>query len=176
MAIDARPVPVAGAYVVQWGTPAVVIGQTDDGFIIRVEPEFEEITSDAGGDSVLDLLGRGGQCFVDFEWLEYSKAKLSKILFKHMQIAGGAAAGLPDDPIGNIGKSIYDTWAAPLILTPLANSGNATALGNTYTFTKAYPVDVASWNLNTRLRRGSLTFRALPVPGSTIGAPWFIAT
>lgn len=178
-----NPTKVTGAYKVTWGGDD--LGLTLSGFTPRFEPAFLDIFSDAGGGpsgTVVDQVPLGGQCFIDFDWLEFTLMETAEAFFEHWQ--SGRAGFMPDNPIFSIGLSMLDTYSRALILTPVPDSGNADDFiaaprtkGHTFTFFKTWPVDTISWNMSTSPRVGSITFRVVPSYDDTYefstGAAWF---
>ena len=57
---------VAGAYTATWGDPgdSFPLGTTEDGFDLEMNFSSEEIIGDNLGDSVQDIVYRGGNCFI----------------------------------------------------------------------------------------------------------------
>lgn len=62
---------VAGPYTGVWD--AIDYGQTQDGFRLSIRTSWEAVRSASYGDSVVDLIYRGGECFLTFSGVEYNK-------------------------------------------------------------------------------------------------------
>jgi len=155
-----QPAVINGAYTIAWDG-ANDLGNTENGFTIRVVPYFEEIRSDAGGDSLLNGIHRGADVFVDFDYLDYKELMDHDVM---MPVVGTTdpprdATGYVENYISTIGAQIL-AHAKVLVLAPLAISGGNAK--NTYTFHKAYPISDFTTLLSMNFRRGPMTFQIFP--------------
>lgn len=129
------------------------IGTTEVGFEIRKSNYKEDIRIDDFGDTIVDGIYRGYNLRVQFQLSEWTAAGREKLQF------------IQDlDDAGTIGDMQFigrteRYFSKALVLTPVADINVANL---TYTFPNCIPEgDSGGWNLNTKLRRVTVTLLAL---------------
>jgi len=150
--------PIAGHFTATWDSDS--LGQTEEGFQIRIIGGAEDVTADAGGISTLTRIWQGGNMFIDFVGLEYHKL-LSAGLFYPVNTLH--ANGLPDNLTDAVGTNEYASYK-PLVLTPVG--GNASTPGGVITFLKTILVSEITVPLGSRFTRVPVTFQAFPDTGT----------
>lgn len=110
---------VAGQYTATYNS--VSVGITTYGFVLEQISGAEVIDqTDAYGDSIIDLVYRGGNVYCEFECKGYKPASLTP--FWPWSAAMGRMAASAT-PIGRLGSAV----AAPFVLTSTANTPAAAA-------------------------------------------------
>lgn len=160
---------VAGAYS---GTLATVdLGQQEDGFRLRMSFSKEEIRSNSYGDSVIEAVYRGGNCFVSAVYIEADKHLLKAAVssFNPYALSSTGTSGLGF--MGMPGKLDFALTGA-LVLTAVAG---LPAASNIASLTATYAI--IDQNLNAeitmanRARFIGLTFRLYPYLSTDV--KWF---
>ena len=146
--------PIAGAYTTTWN--AVAIGFTEDGFNLSMEAKAELVNNtDLYGDTIIDLIYRGGNCYLD------TVAKIYKAGSTGPWWPYGALGTIATSaaPIGRLGSAI----AQALVLTAVAATP-AAATPATLTASKAIlpPDNQLSLTFTSKLRKVPLRWLALP--------------
>jgi hypothetical protein len=158
---------IAGRYS---GTYAAVdVGITREGYEITLDTEIEEIgETDAWGQSVIDGIWRGGNCFLQFVSTAYKAGSLAAFWPYGGSIAAAGVLGiLVDDsiaapnklPIGqlasNIAKAFVLTAAAgtPAATTPATLTANLALLARNFSGRLLY---------NSKLRDVPIRLRLFP--------------
>lgn len=157
---------IAGPYTATFGGTA--IGKVEDGFRLNVTFNGEPVTTDDLGDSIQDIVYRGGNVFVDFVLAEYDKAVLAKLVHPYSTTQGA---------IGRVGKIHLDTdstFYGAFVLTKVTGT-NATH--SSLTLPKAilapgFPIDIL---LASKLRRLPIRLQGLP-SGSSGSEIWYSVT
>lgn len=172
MALDAF---VAGRYSGTYN--AVDVGITTEGFRIQQDSKVELVTpSDAYGDSVIDMVYRGGDFFITTECKAFKTGSVTPFWpWGALGVMATAAA-----PIGRLASDIFSA----LVLTATANTpfagptaGPAGLTINTLTASKSGLAENSPQELlfNSRLRMVPMRLRALPTEaGGTVR--WFTTT
>jgi len=132
------------------------IGTTETGFSMRYANYREDIRIDDYGDTIVDGIFRGFNCYLNFELVKWVD-DIDQILQPHYAAADVVTA------FGDIGGYVGWDWqslAGSLVLTPVANI-NANL--KTYTYHVVIPeADHGAWNFSSRLRRSRCNFLCLP--------------
>lgn len=149
---------VAGGYTVKWNS--VLMGQIEDGINIDYSLGGEEIRGDNYGDTVQDIVFRGGDCFFTMTFLEWDTVATSLLLWPW----SATAIGKIDD--GYIGR-LMSTFAKVLLLEKVTGPSQSPA-----SITVGKAVLAPRFNVNQllapRLKRLPIRFQALPyntIPG-----------
>lgn len=159
---------IAGGYTATYNS--VAMGQQEDGFRLRLSFAKEEIRSNTYGDSVIDAVYRGGNCF------------LTGIFIERASVMSAAAAVSPFNPygaspgfMGIVGRLDF-ALSQSIVLTAIATLSAAASIA-TLTATNA----IIDQNLSTEVlmaNRASflpLTFRLYPYLVSS-DVKWFAVT
>ena len=142
---------VAGHYTATYG--GADIGTTEIGFDIRKSNYKEDIRIDDFGDTIVDGIYRGYNLRVNCQLSEWPATGRETLQFVQDKEDGGVMGDMQF--IGRTERS----FSEPLVLTPVAdiNINN-----KTFTFPNAIPEgDSGGWNVNTKLRRVTITLLAL---------------
>lgn len=157
---------VAGAYSSTYN--AVDTGITRTGYELQFNAHAEEINeSDKYGDSLIDLVYRGGTLAIIFESKEYKAGSLTPFW------PWGADVGTLSTtaaPIGRLGSNV----AAPLVLSSTANTP-AAAAPTTATVTQAILAPNANLSLLFDSKLRHVPIRLVSLPGETAGTVKFLA-
>jgi hypothetical protein len=132
------------------------IGATDDGFEIEKETAAQEITADEYGDSVLDGIYRGGQCFFNLTLLEFAIAGAQRLRRAYQE------AGTVEGTMGTIGCTLRH-YAFEMTLNRVSPP-DASNSPDRYWIPAAIldPAFPVRWTLQSRLWSIPLRIRALP--------------
>lgn len=152
MANDVSVTPISGTYTAKWDDKD--LGNTEDGFVLRQIGSWEDVLSDAGGDTVLTQIWRGSNVFVEFNGLELEKLLTAGIMYPVNTLINGYPGNTTDE----VGTNIFSS-AKPLVITPVAGLGNRTDI---FTFPKTILVGDVTTTLSSSFTRVPVTFRAFP--------------
>lgn len=184
---------VAGRYTGTYN--ATDIGITNDGIEIQQESRWEAIeASDNYGDSIIDGVYRGGNCYLQAESKAYKPGSLAPFwpwggMGALEPSIGGSGLGIMQwwggssgvYPIGRLASSV----AQSMILTAIANTAFNNTPANAIVNTLTAPLAILAPNFSarllfhTRLRQVPLRLLALPYEVSFNGATltrWFAIT
>ncbi|MBU8911306.1 MAG: hypothetical protein KOO65_08555 [Desulfobacterales bacterium] len=142
---------VSGPYNILYAGTSV--GTTAEGITLREEKLQRDIMTDEHGEGVTDMLVAGSNCFVEFDFVEYTK------MLPALYAANGGSAS-QGDIFGNVGK-LMSALGGILNISPVdtRNNNNQTFIAST-----ALVVNDIEILLSSRLRQGPITFRLLPDP------------
>lgn len=156
----------SGAYTGTWNSSS--LGLIADAWRIRQAMEAQAVRADYYGDSVIDLIRRGGNAFVIFEGLNWAAV---------MAIVGGSSAA------GTMGISSVGCFvsaaslAKALVLTAKNLSGVCAPSPSTFTAANTFLAEGfdLEYALGNQLRTVPIMLRCLPyeVAGEVY---WFITT
>lgn len=141
-----------GSFVGGWYTGAFAasaLGLTRDGFRYRQDILAQEIRGDAYGDSIIDMIYRGGNAMITLVGIEYDSMATQAFS------VGGAAGRM-----GVVGRLFEPNTAGSLVLT--RGSAATTATPTTVTASKGNPVGQLEFNMENRLREFPLSFQLFP--------------
>lgn len=147
-----QPTTIAGAYSVTWG--GADLGNTEDGFTIRVIPHYEEVRTDASGEAILNKINLGADIFIDFTWLEYNKMLAATPFAPQLT----QTLAVPTNMVNKVSNKLL-AFAKVLVMTPLVLGGNAAKV---YTAYLAVPVSDVNLMLSSGFTRGGITFQCFP--------------
>ncbi len=164
---------VAGRYAATYAT--VDTGITREGYELTLDSEMEDIgETDAWGQSVIDGVWRGGNCFLQFVSIAYKAGSLAAFWpYGGAANAAGAIGILVDDtvsapnklPIGTLASSV----AKALVLTAAAGTPAAAAPA---TLTATYALLAKNNNgrilFNSKLRDVPVRLRLYPYTVSSV--------
>lgn len=159
---------VAGHYTAAYTAQTVAnnpannldLGTTETGFTMRYANYSEDIRIDDYGDTIVDGIFRGFNCYVGFELVKWV-ANITELIQPHYADAIDANFG---DLGGFIGQD-WQTLGGKLVLTPVAGI-NANL--KTFIFHICRPeADHGAWTFNTRLRRVRCNFLVMPTINSS---------
>lgn len=157
---------VAGGYTATYNSAAM--GQQEDGFRLRLSFAKEEIRSNTYGDSVIDSVYRGGNCFLSGIFIERSSVVANAAVSPFNPY--GTAVGF----MGLVGRLDF-ALAQSVVLTAIATLPAASVIAS-LTATNA----IIDQNLSTEVvlaNRASflgLTFRLYPYLSTDV--KWFAVT
>lgn len=157
---------IAGGYTATWA--AAAMGQQEDGFRLRLSFAKEEIRSNTYGDSVIDAVYRGGNCFLTGIFIERDSVLLKAAVSPFNPY--GAATGF----MGLAGRLDF-ALSSSIVMTAIATLSAASSIA-TLTATNA----IIDQNLSTEVlmaNRASflpLTFRLYPYLSTDV--KWFAVT
>ena len=166
------PYFVAGAYTAVWDGD--VLGTTENGFELEIVYFGEEITGDNYGDTVQDVVHRGGNCFINCVLEEWRQGSVNLI-----SMFDNADPGTPGNigMIGRMGTAIPDSGASvtgQLVLThttlSAAQDSPTTLTANNAIIAPGFSTRI---NFNSRLRKIPIRFQLLPY-GDSPDERWFI--
>lgn len=154
---------IAGAYRPTIG--AVSLGQIEDGFNFEYTFTGEPIRGQNLGDSVQDIVYRGGDCFIQFTAIEFSQAGLLSLLWPWHATMG---------QVGVVGILANNNKADVLVLTRVAGTPAyyATITAEEAILAPGYPVQ---WLLAPRLKKIPVRLQLLPY-GALDAEVWFVAS
>lgn len=165
---------IAGAYTATMA--AASMGQQEDGFRLRLSFAKEEIRSNTYGDSVIDAVYRGGNCFLTGVFIESAsvilKAGVGPLNPFNPYGAGGSVSGLGF--MGVVGRLDFALTGAVVLtaVTGLPAASDIASLTGTNS--------IIDQNLNqeivmaNRARFVGLTFRLYPYTSTDV--KWFAVT
>lgn len=155
---------IAGAYTTSYN--AVNVGMTSEGFTLTQDAKAELIqNSDQYGDSILDGIYRGGNCFIDFESKVYKAGSMTPWWpYGALGVMCTAAA-----PIGRQLSAI----AAALVMTvvPATPAVSTTPQINTFTASKAILPPDSNLKLLFTSKLRTVPIRLLLLPSDTGANP-----
>lgn len=157
---------VAGGYTATYA--AAAMGQQEDGFRLRLSFAKEEIRSNTYGDSVIDAVYRGGNCFLSAIFIERSSVIANAAISPFNPY--GAAPGF----MGLVGRLDFGL-SQSIVLTAIATLSAASAIAS-LTATNA----IIDQNLSTEMSMANrasylqLTFRLYPYLSTDV--KWFAVT
>ena len=158
----------SGSFSGVWGTPAVSLGLIQDAFRIQQTFEAQGVRADYYGDSVIDLIPRGGNAFCIFEGMDWAAVTA---------IVGGALS------IGNMGISKMGSLvgncglARPLVLTARnVTCGAVAASPRTITAPSTFLAEGFNieYSLGNSLRTLPIMLRMLPILDTDLEVKWYI--
>jgi hypothetical protein len=157
---------IAGGYTATYA--AAAMGQQEDGFRLRLSFAKEEIRSNTYGDSVIDAVYRGGNCFLTGIFIERASVAANAAISPWNPY--GAALGF----MGIVGRLDF-ALSVSVVMTAIATLPAASAIA-TLTATNS----IIDQNLSTEMsfaNRASflqLTFRLYPYLSTDV--KWFQVT
>lgn len=157
---------IAGAYSSTY--EAVATGITEDGFELEQQTMAEQVgPTDVYGDSIIDLIHRGGNCYLTATYLPYVAGTRDAFYpWGSLGVLSTAAA-----PIGRLGSNV----GAALILTATANTPAASTPAS---LTASLAILAPNSNLrllfSSKLRK--VPMRMLLLPYSSTNIIWFTTT
>lgn len=163
---------VSGSYTATW--QAAALGMTEDGFTITWSFETEDVTTDSYGDTVIDSVYRGGNCFVEFTLKEWLAAGVEHLITPWDQTNFGG--------VGTVGRMAVNgngttEITEPLVLTdvdgtPAANASNITTPVWTFHETILDNAHEVTFALNNRHRVIPIRLRCYPTSQSSVVRWW----
>lgn len=145
---------IAGPYTATYASADA--GDVEDGFDLQLGWSYEELTVDRFGDSVIDSIFRGGNCFLHYVGMEATDAQ------KALNPFGSVLA-----EIANVGVLMDGgNLAAATVLTKVTGSSASPA---TLTASKAYISGNEQYRMKhaARLRRVPVSLRLNPFLNSS---------
>ena len=161
---------VSGTYLAtirfDFDSAAYDLGTTDDGFEIEITHSVADITTDGGGDTVVNGIYRGGNCFVNTTFLEFHELGVQRLRRAYSNMVNLTGA---EGTIGTIGCTVRDQYAFELLLTR-QSPANATNSFLYYKFADCImdPNFPVRWSLQSRLWTMPMRFRSYPVTISNV--------
>lgn len=162
---------IAGGYTSTWNS--VAMGQQEDGFRLRVSFAKEEVRSNTYGDSVIEAVYRGGNCYLQGIFIE--RAAVMKVAAISPFNPYSAAVGA----MGLVGRL---DWALsmPIVMTAIGSLATAGTNGIASLTAANAAIDQNQSTEVVMANRASflnLTFRLYPA-GTNGGsdAVWFAVT
>lgn len=170
---------IAGRYSATWNTSDVGI-TADPGYELDMSAELEDVTgTDLYGDSVIDGIYRGGQCFCQWTSKAYKTGSLAALWPFGGTLAGNGALGVLFNPGANNtpGGILASDLAKAFVLTATAGTP-ASATPATLTATKALLAKNYSSRLlfNSRLREVPVRLRFYPYDAGSALIRFFSTT
>lgn len=155
---------IAGRYSSTYN--AVDCGITENGYELQQESNNQEIApSDAYGDSVLDLVYRGGQVFCQFE----GKAYKAGIVTPFWPWSSIGAMGL----IGRLGSDVASAFVLTATASTPAAAAPATLTGTKSILASNFPARLL---FSSVLRTVPVRLRMLPYDSGSGTIKWFAIT
>ena len=162
---------IAGGYTATYA--AAAMGQQEDGFRLRLSFAKEEIRSNTYGDSVIDAVYRGGNCFLSGIFIERASVLATTAIGPYNPYGTGGAAAAPGF-MGLVGRLDFALSQA-IVLTAIATLPAASSIA-TLTATNG----IIDQNLSTEVSMANrasflqLTFRLYPYLSTDV--KWFAVT
>lgn len=160
---------IAGRYAGTYNAVDVGIAD-DDGYKLQMESKAEMIdASDAYGQSAIDWIYQGGNCYLGWMGKEYKAGGISAF----WPYGAFGQMSTPAAPLGRLATAI----AAAMVLTSTANTPAAAAPA-TLTCTQALlaPNSTADINFSMKLRKVPVRLQFLPYSDGSGGFKWFGVT
>lgn len=157
---------ISGPYSGTWNSTDV--GQQEDGFRLRQQVNKQTVRSNSYGDSAIDAVYRGGDCFLIFTGIEF-------LVMKAVMWPYGAFGVMGQVGRLDVGSSI----AQAAVLTAVSGTTAYAASGAVATLTATQ--SIVDENLNaemafaSRLRVVPVTMRLYPYTSSS-NTVWFTVT
>lgn len=158
---------IAGPYGGVWDS--IDYGQTQDGFRVMLRAAKELVRSNSYGDSVLDAVYRGGECFITFAGIEYGKLDdvnagglNVSILWPYGALGVMGQVGRLDSGSSLVGSSVLTRVSSSTSATPTSLTAAQTMLSEDHN------LDLL---MATKHRIVPLTLRAYPY--TSTGDRWF---
>lgn len=175
---------VAGRYTATWGESGHsnnFLGVTEDGFEIEKHTFGEELVGDNLGDTVQDIIYRGGNVYINVTFVEWDTHVLNAL--KMFSTPLGDVGDHVGGHVGAIGRqhvNMGGSSANKLILV-VESGTTAAGTGGLNTFFAEHatiaPGFVQRINLNNRHRKIPLRFQLLPyIPDGQIQPVWYQTT
>lgn len=162
---------VAGGYTATYA--AAAMGQQEDGFRLRLSFAKEEIRSNTYGDSVIDAVYRGGNCFLSAIFIERSSVIANAAISPFNPYGTSGVTSAPGF-MGLVGRLDFGL-SQSIVLTAIATLPAASAIAS-LTATNA----IIDQNLSTEMSMANrasylqLTFRLYPYLSTDV--KWFAVT
>lgn len=162
---------VSGAYTATFnfqGAGALQLGQTEDSFELEFSLNGDPIRGDNLGDTVQDVVNRGGDCFLSAVFIEWDKALATRLFWTPSATFGRYDAGF----IGTLAGAHHNSEATPRSTGVLTLTRVLTVTHSTpQTLTANYAMLAPGFPIRTlfgpRLRRVPLRLQLLPYPTGT---------
>jgi hypothetical protein len=153
---------IAGRYNTTYN--AVDVGITDQGYNLTMESKVETIEeSDSFGNSIIDWIYRGGNCYIDFDCKSYKAGSTNP----YWPYGALGAMGV----IGRLASAI----AVATVMTALTGTPAATAPATiTTTLTLLAPNSPAKLLFNSKLRQVPVRLQVLPYDSGAGVIKWFV--
>ena len=165
---------ISGAYTATFqfqSTGAVAqIGQTEDSFELEFSLNGDPIRGDNLGDTVQDVINRGGDCFLSTVLIDWDVALASRIFWAPSNVLGTYDSGY----IGTLAGAQHPITGTPrstgtLILTRVLSVNHSTPATLTALHAMLAPGFPIRTLFGPRLRRVPLRLQLLPFPVSPTG-------
>jgi len=155
---------IAGPYAGTYNAGA--LGLTQDGFEVRLRAEHELIAdSDVYGQSVIDMVYRGGNCLVSMLGIEFGKMGNKSAIWPYGAINNTTLGSVPAFGfMGTVGRlAVGSSMIKAFVLTAISGT-TAAASPATMTANQAIQADgaEAQYMMTSRNRVVPLTLRLLP--------------
>ena len=151
----------------------VSLGSTGpEGITLTVTKEFQEVTGDALGDTIVDAVYRGGNCVLEFVLQELNLESVKDFMSATRTTAAPGATVPTHEEVGLVGH-LASSFACCLQLTPALLTPAAAAYDTNTTRTfLGYPTGDFTEFLDTRHRVMPVRFQVLPFDNSGVQSWW----